>query len=489
MKKKFEFLSIIFISFVLAYGFNLFFLHLNEQTPRDQIALLFFSTASLAYILYYLWNERSNINFKISFAPINKQMLLENIAGILLALFFFSVYFYFGWWLNQLKIGQVDNLFDADISSWIHRISFEDVRDFVMRGPHPFTYFIFRPFGTILNLITQDPLLSATIFNSGAGSLCVFVTWLFIKRQFQSRVYAFLIAALIGLSTSHLFFSIAIETYIFSAFSLILFFLFLQTNSVSISSVVFASTLTFGITITNFVQNFIGFVIARPRFKEIFHFTAWVISISLLLSFLHAAVYPESRLFFLSSDAQKEEKFFVKIWNQPDWRLQGRVEYLMRTELLYTVIAPKVFILTDEVGSFFPEFRFFKISTSVFHQTNYESIGQILVSIWAFALLISGVIFVRNLIRTRKVDLSLAFLLCLLFNFVLHIFYGQELFLYSPDWAYALIFFVAFGLAPFSKNRLFLMGFMVFILLLAFNQWQFLQTIFGALVQFAELLP
>jgi hypothetical protein len=82
------------------------------------------------------------------------------------------------------------------------------------------------------------------------------------------------------------------------------------------------------------------------------------------------------------------------------------------------------------------------------------------------------------------VDLPLAFLLCLLFNFLIHLNYGQELFLYSPDWTYALILFTAFGLAPFAKNRFFQGGMLVFISLLAYNQWQFISVIFDALENF-----
>ena len=75
----------------------------------------------------------------------------------------------------------------------------------------------------------------------------------------------------------------------------------------------------------------------------------------------------------------------------------------------------------------------------------------------------------------------------ILFKFVLHINYGQEPFLYSPDWAYALIFFVAFGLAPFRENRFFQAGFLIFLLLLANNQIRFLETILYELAPYAGI--
>jgi hypothetical protein len=404
--------------------------------------------------------------------------------GILLALAFFLVYFNFGSQLNRLNAAQVDNLFEADVGSWMRRISGPGERDFVMRGPHPFAYFVFRPFGWLLNLVTKDPALSAVLLTAFAGGLCVFLTWLFIKRHFKNDIYALLIAGLLGLSTSHFFFGSVVETYIFSALSLILFFLLLDADRRSIFPLILAGALTFGITITNFVQNSIGFIVHRPRWKEIFNFFAWTISLSIVLSVLHAAVYPSSKLFFLLSSTQNEEQFFNGILEMPTWRVIGRIVFLARTVFLYTIVAPTVFVLRDEVGSTIPEFRFFKITPGTFSYSGYESLGTALILIWGIMLLTAGLMFLWSLIRTRKAGLALAFALCILFNIVLHIDYGQELFLYSPDWAFALIFFVAFGLAPFRENRIFQVGMFVFLLMLAVNQWQFMNVIIKALLPY-----
>jgi hypothetical protein len=66
----------------------------------------------------------------------------------------------------------------------------------------------------------------------------------------------------------------------------------------------------------------------------------------------------------------------------------------------------------------------------------------------------------------------------------LHLSYGYEPFLYSPDWAYALIFFVALSLAPLAKYRLFQGGMLVFLILLAYNQIQFIQFIYKTIAPF-----
>jgi hypothetical protein len=417
--------------------------------------------------------------------------LRGNIPGLILALIFFAVYTSISLQLNNLSVDTTDNFLDADNSSWMTRISAPEGSSLEMRGPHPFAYFIFRPLGWFLNLFTHNPPLSAILLTTFTGALCVFMAWVFIKRQVGDSVYALLIASLLGLSTAHIFFGSVIETYIFSAAALIGFVLILQKDENSIACLVGMSLLTFGITLTNFVQNFIAFCVKkfspktfRVSFTEIFRFTAFTLSLGILFSVIHAAWFPSSNLFFLLSGAQAEEEFAVSIFQEPAWRAIGRVLLLIRTVLLYTVIAPQPYVFGREVGGTFPRFNFFKISPETYSYSSYGGLGNVLVLVWAVLLLISGFFFLRNLIRTRKADLSLAFALCVGFNFILHVNYGYEPFLYSPDWAYALIFFVALSLAPLAKNRLFQGGAAVFLILLAYNQFQFFQFVFKTIALF-----
>jgi putative flippase GtrA len=75
-------------------------------------------------------------------------------------------------------------------------------------------------------------------------------------------------------------------------------------------------------------------------------------------------------------------------------------------------------------------------------------------------------------------------IISILFNFVLHLSYGFESFLYSPDWAYALIFFVGLSLGPLAKNRILQAGMLVFLVLLAYNQVQFFQFVLATIAPF-----
>jgi hypothetical protein len=498
------------LALTIAFAFNFLFLKLLERPVIDQILLIVFSTASLGYLIFSLWEvliESDGLHLPVAKFQFNPaaipSLLKEHALGIALALLFFAAYTYIGLQLNFSDSDTTDNFFEADNYPWMHRMTDPNGYLMEMRAPHPFAFFIFRPLGWLLNLFTSNPTLSAILLNTFTGALCVFLAWLFIKRQFQNPAYAFLIASLLGLTTSHIFFGSVVETYIFSAAVLIGFVLVLQKRTDSMFAPVTLSLITFGIALTNFVQNFIGFFVTQslkifhPEHKtgetkknfrdfliNIFRFTALTLSLGIVISLIHAAWYPSSRLFFVLSDAQIEGDFSTSIYQESAWRVVGRLILLVRTILLYTVVAPKPYVFGKEVGATLPYFNFFKLTPHLYSYSAYTGLGTILITAWAVLLFVSGGLFLWNLIRTRKADLSLVFVLSILFNFILHLSYGFETFLYSPDWAYALIFFVGLSMAPLAKNRLFQGAMLVFLILLAYNQIQFFQFILATIAPF-----
>ena len=130
----------------------------------------------------------------------------------------------------------------------------------------------------------------------------------------------------------------------------------------------------------------------RVSFNKIFHFTALTLSLGIVISLIHAAWYPSSKLFFLLSDAQAEEEFAFSIFQEPTWRAIGRVILLVRTILLYTVIAPRPYVFLKEVGGSFPRFNFFKIAPETFSYSSYNGLGNLLVIAWVILLLAAGML-------------------------------------------------------------------------------------------------
>lgn len=476
-----KFLTSLFLGMALAFLFNSLFMRLLQRPLLEQALLLVFSTAAFGY-LSFVWLEapRRNLlpDIKRYFSAFKFSAFVKaNAPGLLLALPFFAAYFSIGLKLNPANMDTVDNFLDADNTSWMIRIAQAGGAALEMRGPHPFAYLLFRPFGFLLNLFTHNFALSAIALNALAGALCVFLVWLYIRRQAENQVYALLAGSFLGLSTAQLFFGSVVETYIFSALALLLFFVLLQNAEVPFGKLVGAGVITFGITFTNFVQALIGFAVARPRLKEIARFVALTLSLSVALSLLQAAWYPSSKLFFLPTDAQAEGEYVSLFFQDSAWRAVGRVVLLIRTVFLYTIVAPKPYVFIEDVGGTFPRFNFFKIVPGTFSYAAYSDLGKWLILVWGLALALSMFFFLRDFIRTRKFDIRLALLLCVLFNFALHLIYGYEPFLYAPDWAYALILFVVISLQPLAKSRIFQSTFLVFLCLLAYQQTQFIQFI------------
>lgn len=140
-----------------------------------------------------------------------------------------------------------------------------------IRVPHPFAFFLIRPTGWVMNLFFATPHLSATMLNTLAGGLAVLGVEVGEGGVGQCGVHD-LVATLSGLSTAHLVYGSIVGAYIFAAAGLIGFYLLLQTRKEATGALVAASLFSFGLTISNFVQTFIGFAVARRRWGDMIRF-------------------------------------------------------------------------------------------------------------------------------------------------------------------------------------------------------------------------
>jgi hypothetical protein len=77
--------------------------------------------------------------------------------------------------------------------------------------------------------------------------------------------------------------------------------------------------------------------------------------------------------------------------------------------------------------------------------------------------------------------LSLALIGCMTLNIGLHLLYGKELFLYSPNWTYALILLLALAWQGLSKHRWFQIILLVFVFFLMYNNSWLFDTFFYVL--------
>jgi hypothetical protein len=183
-------------------------------------------------------------------------------------------------------------------------------------------------------------------------------------------------------------------------------------------------------------------------------------------------MFPGTRVFFIPSNLLSEQKFGVDLTGENAWKITGRLLLLARSLFFYNVVASEPLILTQELGTPFPNFRTFYASKGNFIFSSYAGLSDALVKVWVVILIAAGIVFVWNLVkspRSLNVRFSAAMLLCLGFNFALHLAYGDDPLLYSADWTYALIFFVGLSLQKWADKK-WLIGFLLaFIALLMFN--------------------
>jgi hypothetical protein len=263
---------------------------------------------------------------------------------------------------------------------------------------------------------------------------------------------------------------------------LIVFLLLLQRENAALKMLVPAGLLTFGITITNFIQTLIMFVCTEFKPIKIAKYAALVLALSIVLAFLQVTIYPTSQPFYIPSNLLDEDRYSFNMLAEGLPRTLERAHVLGRTITLFSVVAPRPLVLLEETGCTFPCFQTYKHRWNGALINSYAGLGSVLARGWFLILLLAAGVFARKVTQSAGgVSLQIALLGCILLNFVLHMNYGDDPMLYSGDWTYAVVFFTALSFKGLADKTWFQAGALAFILALMFNNWRFLQAVLSAL--------
>jgi hypothetical protein len=329
---------------------------------------------------------------------------------------------------------------------------------------------------------------AALLLNTMTGGLCVFLAWLFFKKRTGSTSYALLLAALLGFSNSHMVLSSLLESYIFSAAALILFLLLLQSKDDNYRQLVVVGLITFGITITNFAQTCIGFFLLRPDKKKIFKYVFLILAIAALLAFAQSVIFPKSDPFYIVSRFQSETfniDTYGDLGTNATRVLISRMNVTFRNITLFSVVAPRPIIRYDEPHCHPLCFRVMRYFRGEYQYGSYVGLGSLLARTWFLGLIVASLIFAWQFLRLPKQSMVQATLvLNLLFNFALHIKYGDDPLLYTPDWTYALVFFFGISFERFADRKWWQIILLAFIIGLLINNLNLFKTIFDGLLPF-----
>lgn len=394
------------------------------------------------------------------------KFIKDNLPGLFIALFFFLVYLILASIFNQPVFDVDDIFFDTDGLLWRTRFTTAAYQDYYWRSVHPFVLLIIRPLITLLAFFLKgDKLAAAFVLAAFSGSACVFLAWYFVKHTIQNSTYALLIASLLGASAAHLVFGSLIETYIFLAVAAMIFPVLLLKEK-PFFVLVAAGLVSFGITITNFSQAVIAFILVKRDFKLWVKYGLIVAALTIPLTLLNNFIYPDSQPYFFnpsSLNAETGNTFTPSI---------ERGQAVLRVMSLHSIVAPDPLILQEEI----PFLKVWMFKADPMRLSEYEtSFGKSLAYFWLGLTILGGFLFLKNLKKDDK-RFSVAFMFILLFNFVLHLRYGKDLFLYSANWTYAIILFLALAWKDLADKRWFQILLLGFIALLLVNNSRLIFT-------------
>jgi hypothetical protein len=463
------FVLILFAVFTFAANRTFLLFPTGHFTLRSDL-LPIFLISSLVFLPWQAWLDVQMETRGINTALKNTKFyafIERNLPGLALASLFLGIYLLNAPVINHPRFDVDDIYFDADGLNYRLRLTTDTWRDYYWRSVHPFMILLLKPPVDLISFFLKgDKLFGAYLFIAGGGAACVYLAWAFIREVTKNSVYASLIAALLGLSTSHLFFGSFIESYIFLAASLLLFYVLLIKDR-PFPTLVMAGLATIGITHSNFAQNVIAFFSVKFNIKQTIRFIATVLVFLVLLTLLNNLLYPEAHpFFFIPSTLQAEESNLY-----PLNRL--RIAGMARAFLFHNVVAPTPILHTGEIP--FVQFRFFKPEINKLSQ--YTTLLQnSAVSVWAGLLALAGLLFLKEYKKNLHNRFYLAIAGGMVLNAVLHLRYGKELFLYSPNWTYALILLVGMAWQPVSEKRWFQVLLLVLLSLVALNNHQLFLT-------------
>jgi len=386
--------------------------------------------------------------------PQRSALLKENSKGLILFLLFTLGYFFMASILNKTSLNTNNIYFEADSKSWTQRMSGADGWNTGLRAVHPFIYPMFRPLVAFLSILTSgDRFYANLILLATAGGGCVFLMWKIIHWMTENQTYAILSASLLGVSTSHIIFSSAVETYIFSAFFLLFFIWLLLTNKSSYLLVI-VSVATLGITITNVIQQGLAHLFVQKNLKRSIIIFSLVLGCSVCLNFIVKLVYPATDYFFIPQNLAREQQFSQGINIK-------RIGLVTENFFIYNITAPQPYF---SIHTERPKLNFLPGTIQ-----NYVWFGWLSLILWSTTLILTFIYFFSRDYPQKYNGLLISMSACLLFNFLLHAGYGSEPFLYTADWTYALILIIAIILQNAAKHPWFLVMWFFFVMSILIN--------------------
>ncbi len=417
------------------------------------------------------------------------DFISKNLPGLYTGGMFFLINLIIARAINHPALSVNSVLFESDAGPWMSILG-SPAGDVINRSVHPLVLITIRPLIRMVGIFMGDQWhLAPMLVSAAMGGLCVLMAWMFVKRATDAKTYAFIFAILLGSTATHLLFGSLTENYIFGTASLIFFFLLIQADEKRFSVLLPAGLLLFGITITNIAQGVIGLFFTKFGFRRLLRYCVMILALGILLTVLTSALYPNAQtFFFVPADLVFEFNFVKTEQESPVNRLLQKFQVVSRTMFLYGAVGPGPIEAISNKDPF-PTIDFKTFDVGENRLASYKGLGNIPLALWLILLAGSFLIFAKNIRSSKHLPMMLGLLATLAFNFLMHMFYGTELFLYTPYWIYALVFFIALALSEFSDKNWFKSTLAIIVLTLMINNSWFIFVILRGLAPFYAAIP
>jgi hypothetical protein len=413
---------------------------------------------------FFTWLEKAGVAEQLKRRGM-REFLETNLPGIFAFFIFLIGYFIIARGFNPpIEQYSLDNsFFAADSLRWLRRFGTQESYG-IWRAVHPLAIPLLRVPAWILSLsLNGDWHTAALLLIALTGAGCVFFMWRLLLGATGNETAALAFAGILGVSTSHLIFSSVTETYIFSAFGLLLLFTLIQPSEQTLQKMIPAGILTLGITVSNFAQGLIAFLLIRRNGREWLTFVSITLAAGVALTLLTNMIYPRWNTFFFSPT---DLLFETKHTGHFQVNTTKRAVQLSKDLFLHNIAAPKPMHKIEEEDNRlpFPRFNF-----AYFHPTLVEyrqhRYGPPAIGLWTILLVGAFASFLIQNKKSPHLKVQLTAIVLFGFNFLLHLDYGFEPFLYTPNWTYLTVIFVALSLAYTFRYKA--MQFLLFASLLA----------------------
>lgn len=480
IKKDVSAFGVVLVLFTLLLAFQVTIFRMSSQFPKlfnanffllegkEVVLFVAVGIISLPWLSWFLHRLREPDLYRRLVQNKFVSFVRENLSGGILSALFFGLYLLIGSVLNHPRFDVDDIFFDSDGFIWRYRLTTDHWQDFYWRSVHPLALLILRPLVNLLSVFLHgDTYFAAIVLTAIAGAACVFLAWMFMKEALQDNVSALIMAFLFGISTSQLIFGSLIETYVFLAVATLLFFVLMQREVHSLPLLVSVGVATMGITLTNFAQTVIALFGARPNLKFILKFGFIVVALVISLTLASNLFYPNaSPYFFVPSSFVAEEQNVRAV-------SLNRAQALTRAFLFNNIVAPSPLLSHKDIP--FTQFRFYRAEDykiSAYSTPLQSATGRI----WLAFLTVAAIFFVKDF-KSQNMRLTLSLMGCVLLNLLIHLRYGKELFLYSPNWTYAIVLLLGISWKKLLAHKWFQIPLIAFLLLLIVNNAALLYTI------------